>query len=41
MHCSSPGFIASIDDYYVLDGTSALVVIETSNGVYNTSAYNI
>ena len=36
---SSPGFIASIDDYYVLDGTSALVVIETSNGVYNTSAY--
>ena len=37
---SSPGFVASIDDYYVLDGTSELVVIETSNGVNNKSAYD-
>ncbi|GMI12074.1 hypothetical protein TrVE_jg1778 [Triparma verrucosa] len=37
---SSPGFITSIDDYYTLDGTSSLVVIETSNNVYDKSAYD-
>ncbi|GMH73832.1 hypothetical protein TrST_g1913 [Triparma strigata] len=37
---SSPGFIASIDDYYTVDGTSSLIVIETSNNVYDDSAYD-
>lgn len=38
---SSPGFIASIDDYYTVDGTSSLTVIETSNNVYDDSAYEV
>ena len=37
---SSPGFIASIDDYYLLGGTSTLGVVETSNDVYDLSAYD-
>ncbi|GMH70450.1 hypothetical protein TrRE_jg1174, partial [Triparma retinervis] len=36
---SSPGFVASIDDYYTISGTSALTVIETSNNVYDVRAY--
>lgn len=36
---SSPGFVASVDDYYVLGGTSRLTVLETSNNVYNASVY--
>mmetsp|Transcript_19246 Transcript_19246/g.25067 ORF Transcript_19246/g.25067 Transcript_19246/m.25067 type:complete len:374 (+) Transcript_19246:475-1596(+) len=38
---SSPGFVASIDDYYLLSGSSRLAVIETSNEVYNTSVYSL
>jgi hypothetical protein len=30
----------SIDDYYLLSGTSSLAVIETSNDVYDVSAYD-
>lgn len=30
---------SQVDDYYVLGGTSRLTVIETSNEVFNTSAY--
>jgi len=43
---SSPGFVASIDDFYTLKTTNDqvedthLVVIETSNGVYNDAAYD-
>ena len=36
---SSPGFLASIDDYYLISGTSELSVIETSLEVYNTTIY--
>jgi hypothetical protein len=38
---SSPGFVASIDDYYLISGSSRLTVIETSNEVYNTSVYSL
>jgi hypothetical protein len=36
---SSPGLIASLDDWYVLDKTSNLVVIETTINTYDHSLY--
>lgn len=37
---SSPGFLASIDDWYIIKYSSDLVVIETTNDVYNHSIYD-
>jgi hypothetical protein len=36
---SSPGLIASLDDWYVLSKTSDLIVMETTLNVYNLSLY--
>ena len=37
---SSPGLVASVDDYHVTAGNANLAVIETSLNVYNRSAYH-
>jgi hypothetical protein len=36
---SSPGFISSIDDYYIVNSPAPLTVIETSLSIYNKDSY--
>jgi len=36
---SYPGFLESLDDFYIMD--SGLVMVQTTNGIYNYSLYDI